>query len=105
MLLLLCILILTCSACAAETLENKVIYGENENTQYAQALADSLEGYTVEKTSGSIFNSLKNGAAAEVFGAQAMPAVESGIAKFWYPQIRIKCRLDLRCILPIPIHR
>ena len=86
-LALLCLLIVSLGSCGYRTLENGVIYCANdENNPYPALVSQMLRSYTVKITSFSPFLKLEEGAVIEASDVMAASALETGAAKYWYPQ-------------------
>lgn len=61
------------------------VCGSDEYTAYPDVVRQLLPAYTVKRAEHSIFPCLEEGAAAEAFDTQALPALEAGLARYWYP--------------------
>lgn len=64
---------------------NNILCNLDENSMYFEVLEDSLPFYNVKKTENKPYYSLNNGDITEAFDTQAVGAVQTGIAKYWYP--------------------
>lgn len=85
-LALLCLILVTFSGCASNDSENRIYCNDYEWAAYSELATEMLPSYSVEKTNYFPFVSLEHGVAAEAFDAQAQPALENGVAEYWYPQ-------------------
>ncbi|MGI6169435.1 MAG: histidine kinase N-terminal 7TM domain-containing protein, partial [Christensenellales bacterium] len=84
---MLCLVFLSLSACARSEAQGTIICGNDENSSYPEILSEIVPSYTVitEQFSRTAFSSLHAGNEVEAFDAQAIPALEKGIAEHWYP--------------------
>jgi len=82
----LCLALIALFGCAAVPGENTVVCGGGAFSRYADAAARMLPSHTVRRAGDPAYFSLGNGAAVEAFDAQALPALETGLASYWYPQ-------------------
>ncbi|MDR1687908.1 MAG: ABC transporter substrate-binding protein [Clostridiales bacterium] len=75
-------------ACAGKTARggNVVVCAKDDYSNYSKAAEQMLNGYRAAHANGSVFRYLKEGAACEVFAAQADSALKTGLAMYWYPQ-------------------
>ena len=83
---LLCLTLLALFGCAAAPGENTVVCGNGGFSRYAVAAARMLPFHMVRRVEAPAFPHLQRGAAVEAFDAQALPALETGLANHWYPQ-------------------
>ena len=74
------------SGCAGTGGRGTVFCDDDVYTHYPAIVARALPSYTVQRAANRAFIFLGQGAAAEAFDAQALPALEAGFAKHWYPQ-------------------
>ena len=91
---LLCFALFSLSVCSltdCAVVENKSntsdVFCLNElNSNYFEVLAQALPGYSLSKTP-RVYPTLqqKNTIATEAFDPQALPALEYGVAAYWYP--------------------
>lgn len=85
-LCLLCLVFFSLTGCTP-SVDDKTIYcNDYEYASYPELTAQALPSYTVERTHDYPFGLLEHGVAAEAFDAQALPALENGVAEYWYPQ-------------------
>ncbi|MGI6174770.1 MAG: hypothetical protein ACOYJC_01140 [Christensenellales bacterium] len=76
------------SGCTHSDDPNTILCNHDKNSYYCEIISEILPSYTVltEQGSFSAFSFLNEGhKAAEAFDTQAIPAVEKGIARHWYP--------------------
>ena len=83
---LLCLIVLSLIGCAHNADIEKVICIDDEYSAYQDVLLQALPFYTVDTAENQAKFSLDTGAVVEAFDAQAVPAIEAGAAKYWYPQ-------------------
>ena len=81
---LLCLMLF--SACASAGGGGMVICGNDEYTAYPDAVSQLLPAYEVRRAENQAFAYLEQGAVVEAFDAQAVSALEAGLARYWYPQ-------------------
>ena len=60
--------------------------GNDEFSTYGTVLTQLLPAYTIIQADARPFEHLARGTAVEAFDFQALPALEAGVAKYWYPQ-------------------
>ncbi|MCL2105897.1 MAG: ABC transporter substrate-binding protein [Oscillospiraceae bacterium] len=83
----LCLILCFVSACAESNGgEGLIVCNDDAYTSYPDAVSGLLPDYTVTRAENNAFSYLEQGAVVEVFDAQAVPALEAGLAKYWYPQ-------------------
>ena len=80
----LCLSFIFLSGCSKAPGENTVVCGGGF-THYPAAVARMLPGDAVRQAAAPAFSCLEYGTAVEVFDAQALPALATGLAKYWYP--------------------
>lgn len=87
---MLCLLTLPLlSGCAGDVggnTKNIVYCFDNTNTSYPKVLSQILPSYTVEQTNVRAFAFLDEGAVSEAYDPHAVSALQTGNAKYWYPQ-------------------
>ncbi|MGI5848523.1 MAG: hypothetical protein ACOX8Q_00395, partial [Christensenellales bacterium] len=84
---MLCLVFLSLSGCARSNAQNTIICNNNKNSSYPEIISKILPSYTVitEQSSRTAFSFLNAGNEVAAFDAQAIPALENGIAGYWYP--------------------
>ncbi len=90
-LALLCLIALSGSACApdiggASHGKNIVVCTSDELSAYQNAVSQILPDYLIESAKNYPFLHLRSGKAIEALDAQAVSALETGMAGRWYPQ-------------------
>ena len=86
-LFLFALLFVLLSGCSAQPTDERTIICKNDvYTHYPAIVARALPSHTVRRAENRVFAYLKQGTVAEAFDAQALPALEAGLAKCWYPQ-------------------
>jgi len=84
--LILCFLAVFLGACE-QTGQNEVVYCASDvDATYPSVVSQILPSYTVKTTGLQPLRFLNTGSATEAFDPQAFSALETGIAKHWYPQ-------------------
>ncbi len=74
------------SGCAKEKISNSIIRNQDDYSPYPKVVEQILPSFTLEQSDNIAYFSLYDGAIAEAFDTQAVGALETGIAKYWYPQ-------------------
>jgi len=74
------------SACEKESTSKRIFCNLEDYLLYPKVIEESLPAYTIEQTKNKVYYGLDNGAVVEAFDTQALGAIETGIAKYWYPQ-------------------
>jgi len=86
--IILCFLIVFFGACnKAANIQSDIVYCASDiNATYPSVISEILPSHIVKTTGLQPFTFLNSGAASEAFDPQAISAIETGIAKYWYPQ-------------------
>ena len=87
-LALLCLLLFSASsicAYAKDSSGDMVVCDNDEYTAYPDVVSQLLPAHTMKQTVNDVFTYLEEGAVAEASDVQALPALEIGIAAYWYP--------------------
>lgn len=74
------------SGCVRESFSQSIQCNGDDYSLYPKVVEQILPSFTVERSDNKAYYSLDNGAIAEAFDTQAIGALETGIAKYWYPQ-------------------
>jgi len=74
------------SGCEKELKSNSIICNLDDNSLYPKFIEQILPSYTIEQSENKAYYILNDGAVAEAFDTQAVGALQTGIAKYWYPQ-------------------
>ena len=83
---LLCLILFSLSGCTPSIIENTIYCFNDKHTSYANIVAQTLPFGRINKSNIPI-STLQDGAlAVEAFNNQALPALEYGVANYWYPQ-------------------
>jgi len=85
-LALLCLILFYGCASAPGTVGGTVACSEDEYTAYPDVISQLLPDYTIKRTGNNDFAWPAQGTVTEVCDAQAIPALEAGLAEYWYPQ-------------------
>ncbi|HHX59663.1 MAG TPA: hypothetical protein GX707_02825 [Epulopiscium sp.] len=87
-IILITILIITIfsSACAKKSKGNIVIYNLDDYSPYPKVVKKIFPSFTVEQADNKAYYTLDAGDITEAFDTQAAGALETKIAKHWYPQ-------------------
>lgn len=73
-------------ACAKEPISHSIKCNLDDSSPYPKVLEQTLPLYGVEQSDGMPYYALEEGFISEAFDTQAVGAIETGIAKYWYPQ-------------------
>lgn len=84
LLLLLCLLL---TGCAATTSGGRVISEAEHSQAYSAALLPYLPGYEEGQPRDNLYAEVTAGNAIICFDVQAVPAMERGVGKYWYPHV------------------
>lgn len=74
------------SGCAKESNVDSVICNADDYSLYPKVVGQILPTFSIEQSENKPYYILDDGAIAEAFDTQAVGALETGIAKYWYPQ-------------------
>ena len=87
-LILVAILIITLlfSACEKNTNSNSVLCNLDDCSLYPKVVEEILPTFHIEQSEIKPYYILNEDGIVEAFDTQAMGAIETGIAKYWYPQ-------------------
>lgn len=83
----LCLLFLFLGGCAPAGAQRAIVCDSGENSLYSEIISKVLPSFRVIADQGSRtpFSLLEAGHVAEAFDAQAVSALEGGLAGYWYP--------------------
>ena len=84
-LVLILIIAAITSGCERETKSNSLICNMDDYSLYPKIVEQTLPSYTIEESENRAYYLVDDGAIAEVFDTQADGALQTGIAKYWYP--------------------
>ena len=79
------LLILFLTGCGAKETENKLVASSEMLSPYAGIVLQTLPGYGLKTQAESIYAELPRGNAAACLDVQAVPAMEQGVGRYWYP--------------------
>ncbi|HZK44594.1 MAG TPA: histidine kinase N-terminal 7TM domain-containing protein [Syntrophomonadaceae bacterium] len=65
---------------------NLVICNQDDHALYAKVVEQILPSFNINQSENKPYYILNDGGIAEAFDTQAVGAIETGIAKYWYPQ-------------------
>ena len=83
--LLLLLLLLT--GCSAADSSGRLILAAEGAEAYGAELAAFLPGYTLREEEDTLYAEVARGSAAACFDVQAVPAMERGVGRYWYPHV------------------
>ena len=84
------LLFLLCAAltlCRAAATERGLISAAEGAEQYSEVMESFLLGYEIRKGEDTFYAEVSQGNAAICFDVQAIPAVKSGVGRYWYPHV------------------
>lgn len=79
------LMILFLTGCRTKGTENKLVASSEMLSPYAGIVLQTLPGYGLKTQTESIYAELPRGNAAACLDAQAVPAMEQGVGRYWYP--------------------
>lgn len=82
--LLLCLLLTGCSGSASG---GQLLSGTEGADAYSTALAPFLSGYSLQAAEDTLYAEVTRGNAVACFDVQAIPAMERGVGRYWYPHV------------------
>ena len=82
-----CSLSLSLCGCASRSKERTIVYDNDELSGYSEIISEALPSYRAVSKKGNhtALSFLDAGSEVEAFDAQAVPALERGLAGYWYP--------------------
>ena len=83
-LLLLCLVLTGCSGAASGHHLIPVAEGAEE---YSAALHPFLSGYPMQEATDTLYAEVSRGNAIACFDVQAIPAMDRGVGRYWYPHV------------------
>ena len=83
-LLLMCLLL---NGCSAADSGGRLISAAEGSGIYSEALSPFLFGYTLQEAEDTLYAEVSRGNAVACFDVQAIPAMEQGIGRYWYPHV------------------
>lgn len=83
-LLLLCLLL---TGCSTATSGGRLISAAEGSETYSAALLPFLSGYTLQDAEDTLYVEVSRGNAVACFDVQAIPAMDRGVGRYWYPHV------------------
>ena len=74
------------SACAKESYSNVVLCNLDDYSLYPKIVEQTLPSFKIEQSDRKPYHILNDDGIVESFDIQALGAIKTGIAKYWYPQ-------------------
>lgn len=84
LLLLLCLLL---AGCSAEASGGQLISAAEGSGAYSEALLPFLPGYALRDGEDTLYAEISQGNAVACFDVQAIPAMDRGVGRYWYPHV------------------
>jgi len=83
----LCLILISLGGCARNSVQNNVIFcNDDKYSSYPRLVGQILPFYEVKPIAVRAFAFLDEGAVTEAFDPNAVSALKTNIAKYWYPQ-------------------
>ena len=83
-LLLLCLILAGCGTVDAG---DRLISAAEGAEAYSGTLVPFLPGYSLQTAEDTLYAEVSRGSAVACFDVQAIPALERGIGRYWYPHV------------------
>lgn len=84
LLILLCLLL---TGCSAEASGGQLISAAEGSGAYSEALLPFLPGYALRDGEDTLYAEISQGNAVACFDVQAIPAMDRGVGRYWYPHV------------------
>ena len=84
LLILLCLLL---TGCSAEASGGQLISAAEGSGAYSEALLPFLPGYSLRDGEDTLYAEVSRGNAVACFDVQAIPAMDRGVGRYWYPHV------------------
>ena len=84
LLILLCLLL---TGCSAEASGGQLISAAEGSGAYSEALLPLLPGYVLRDGEDTLYAEVSRGNAVACFDVQAIPAMDRGVGRYWYPHV------------------
>lgn len=84
LLILLCLLL---TGCSAEASGGQLISAAEGSGAYSEALLPLLPGYALRDGEDTLYAEVSRGNAVACFDVQAIPAMDRGVGRYWYPHV------------------
>lgn len=81
-LFLLCLML---SGCSVADSGGRLVSAIESTGEYCAVLRSFLPGYTLEESEDTLYAKVSHGNAVVCFDVQAIPAMERGVGRYWYP--------------------
>ena len=85
-LVVLIIVVAVSIGCEKEIKSNSIICNLDDYSLYPKFIEQILPSYTIKEAENKAYYMVDDGAITEAFDTQAVGALQTGIAKYWYPQ-------------------
>lgn len=85
-LVVLLIVVVFSIGCEKEIKSNSIICNLDDYSLYPKFIEQILPSYTIKEAENKAYYMVDDGAITEAFDTQAVGALQTGIAKYWYPQ-------------------
>ncbi len=83
----LLLLLLMLTGCSAADSSGRLILAAEGAEAYGAELAAFLPGYSLRAAEDTLYAEVSRGSAAACFDVQAVPAMERGVGRYWYPHV------------------
>lgn len=83
-LLLLCLIL---AGCGTVDTGGRLISAAEGAEAYSAALAPFLPGYSLQTAEDTLYAEVSRGSAVACFDVQAIPAMDRGVGRYWYPHV------------------
>ncbi len=84
-LLMIILISVFLSGCTKEIKDNLIICNSDEYSIYSKVLQQTFPEFIVKESDNKAYYFLEDGSKSEAFDTQAVGALETKIAKYWYP--------------------
>lgn len=84
LVLLLCLLL---TGCAPAPSDRYLVSDAEGAEEYVNTLGTYLSGYDIREPRDAVFAEVENGNAVVCYDVQAIPALNQGVGRYWYPQV------------------
>ena len=82
-----CLLCLVLTGCTAAASGGRLIAAAEGSGEYSTVLRPFLSGYTVQEAEDTLYAEVARGNAVACFDVQAIPAMDRGVGRYWYPHV------------------
>ena len=84
LVLLLCLLL---TGCASAPSDRYLVSDAEGAEEYVNTLGTYLSEYDIREPRDAVFAEVENGNAVVCYDVQAIPALNQGVGRYWYPQV------------------